>query len=396
MPPRKKREDATDSAVKPVEDFTAELISSLNKDMGQRVAFNLSSDEAPTVVKQWVSTGSRQLDYAIAGRSGGGLPVGRIVEIFGPPSIGKSHIAYASAQNIQNMGGLVVYIDTENATSIEKLKMMGIDVSKRFVYCDTHCTGEAFTIAEKTVLKAKDLASTSKAPILVVWDSVAATSPKAELEGDYDSSTIGLQARTISKGMRKITGIIGDTNALMFCCNQIRQKIGVMYGDPNVTPGGMAIPFHASVRISLTGGGHLKHPKTGEIYGIEVNAFIKKNKISAPYRKVSFEIHFGKGIVEHEQIFDVLRQHGPVKSKDYEIRIEGEQAWKQLLVTSNQTGEHLVEKKFHKADFDAIIKDPEYSLFIDEAIDAAYANSFVDPSNENAGSVDDEKDPENE
>jgi recombination protein RecA len=124
-------------------DFTSELISSLNKENGTRIAYNLSEDESPTHVKSWVSTGSTLLDYIVSNRRGGGLPVGRIIEIFGPPSIGKSHIATQIARSTQQMGGICVYIDTENATSVENLQALGVDVTKRFVYVDTHCTEES-------------------------------------------------------------------------------------------------------------------------------------------------------------------------------------------------------------------------------------------------------------
>ena len=216
------------------DDFTSELISSLNKDHGSRIAYNLAVDTSPTHVKRWISSGSKQLDLVISNRAKGGLPEGRIVEIFGPPSIGKSHIATQIARSTQSMGGIVVYIDTENGTSVENLAALGVDVSKRFVYVDTHCTEEVLDIAEKTILKAKAMAK--DVPITIIWDSVAASSPKAELEGAYDKDTIGLQARAISKGMRKITGVIGDQNVLFVILNQIRTKIGVMHGDPTTTP----------------------------------------------------------------------------------------------------------------------------------------------------------------
>lgn len=211
-------------------DFTADLIKSLNKERGTRVAYNLSTDESPTHVSRWISTGSKQLDYIISNRQNGGLPEGRIVEIFGPPSIGKSHIATQIAKSTQEMGGIVVYIDTENATSVENLRMLGVDIAKRFVYVDTHCTEEVLSIAESTIIKAK--AMDKDVPVTIIWDSVAATSPKAELTGDYDKESIGLQARAISKGMRKITGVIANEKVLMVCLNQTRTKIGVMYGDP--------------------------------------------------------------------------------------------------------------------------------------------------------------------
>jgi recombination protein RecA len=208
-----------------VDDMMKDLITSINKEFGTRVAYNLSEMEAPTIVKRWIDTGSIQLNYAIKNAAGGGYPEGRIIEISGPPSIGKSHLAYHAAAIAQKMGGLVVYVDTENATPVQKLAEMGIDVRKRFVYCDSHCTEEVFSIIESTITKAKQIIE-KNVPIVVIWDSVAATSPKAELEGEYEDNTIGLQARVISKGMRKITGVIGQNNVTLLCLNQIREKIG--------------------------------------------------------------------------------------------------------------------------------------------------------------------------
>tara|TARA_R110001592_G_scaffold279617_1_gene547037 strand:+ start:1099 stop:2250 length:1152 start_codon:yes stop_codon:yes gene_type:complete len=359
-------------AKKETEDFTSDLIASLNKDHGSRVAYNLSQDESPTHVKRWISTGSKLLDYICSNRKNGGLPEGRIVEIFGPPSIGKSHIATQIARTTQAMGGIVVYIDTENATSVENLAMLGVDVSRRFVYVDTHCTEEVFKVAESTILKTKGMSK--DVPITIVWDSVAASSPKAELLGDYDKESIGLQARAISKGMRKITGVIGQTNTLFIILNQIRTKIGVMYGDPDVTPGGKAIPFHASTRIKLGAGQQIKDGD--DVIGIHVSAKTIKNKVAPPFRKIDFEIHFGVGIKEHEQIFDLLRKNGPEIIDDKEVSVSGTGAWKSITITDTTSGEILAEKKFHKPKFNEIMLDPEYSQHIDDLLEKAMIKQF--------------------
>ena len=347
-------------------DFTIDLIESLNREHGAKIAYNLAYDVSPTHVKRWISTGSRQLDYIISNRKNGGLPEGRIVEIFGPPSIGKSHVAIQIARSTQHMAGIVVYIDTENATSVENLSALGVDIEKRFVYVDTHCTEEVLSIAEATIMKAK--AMDKDVPITIIWDSVAASSPKAELVGDYDKDSIGLQARAISKGMRKITGVIGNQNVLFVILNQIRTKIGVMYGDPTTTPGGKAIPFHSSVRIKL-GAGQTIENKDKEIIGIHVSAKTIKNKVAPPFRTAKFEIHFGVGIREHEQIFDLLRKHGKETIDDYEVHISGTGAWKALTVSNAKTGEVFKEKKFHKSDFQEVMNDEFLGSLIEKMLE---------------------------
>ena len=357
------------------DDFTEDLIKSLNKEHGTRVAYNLEYDTSPTHVKRWISTGSKQLDYIVSNRTNGGLPEGRIVEIFGPPSIGKSHIAIQIARTTQQLDGIVVYIDTENATSVENLKLLGVNISKRFVYVDTHCTEEVLSIAESTILKAR--AMEKDVPVTIIWDSVAASSPKAELDGDYEKNSIGLQARTISKGMRKITGVIGNQNVLFVILNQTRTKIGVMYGDPTTTPGGKAIPFHSSVRIKLGAGQKIEN-KDKEVIGIHVSAKTIKNKVAPPFRTINFEIHFGKGIQEHEQVFDLLRKFGAATVGENEIKVAGSGAWKTLSVVNVETGEAVVEKKFYKNEFDQVWEDETYASYINSLLEVCLVRKMSD------------------
>lgn len=219
----------TDNAAKSTQnnadnEFASDLIRAINKEAGSTIAFNLSTDDAPTNIKRWISSGSKQLDFILSNKKEGGFPEGRIIEIQGPASSGKSHIAYEICKSTQKLGGIVVYIDTENATSLENLKSVGVDVGPKFVFIQETCMEEIFKIIENVIEKARSMKA--NVPVTVVWDSIAASAPKAEIEGDYDQNTIGLAARILSKGFRKITHVIGDKNVLLVLLNQQRQKIG--------------------------------------------------------------------------------------------------------------------------------------------------------------------------
>jgi len=382
----------------PVDNFTSALIKDLNREMKDRVAYNLSTDESPTHVKRWIPTGSRLLDYIVSNQRNGGLPEGRIVEISGDPGLGKSHVAAQICRCAQEMGGLAVYIDTENATSPENLELLGVNIARQFVYVSEQATENVLKIAEKTMIKARQL--TKDVPVVIVWDSVAASSPLAELHGDYDDNSIGLQARTISQGMRKITGVIADNNVLFVILNQTRTKIGVMYGDPITTPGGKAIPFHSSVRIFLRGGKPIKN-EFGDVIGINVKAKTIKDKVAPPFRQAEFEIHFGYGIREDKQILELLRLHGPAQVGDKIIMVGNFKgsAWSKLLVLDanefsidecfdfdkkkdkycwpkksdyeklNMESRALVYKAFYPSDFQALLRNSEYCSYLDDLLE---------------------------
>lgn len=358
-----------------LDDFSQELIRQLNKDHGSNIAFNLASDDAPTNVRRWISTGSVELDYIISNQRDGGFPEGRIVEIQGPPSCGKSHIGFEVAKATQKMGGIVVYVDTENATSPENLASLNIDVARRFVFVQTSCTEEILSVIESTILKARSM--TKDIPVTVIWDSVSQSSPKAELEGDYDQNTIGLQARVLSKGMRKIASVIGGQKVLLLLMSQQRTKIGVMYGDPTTTSGGMAVPYAASTRVKINTGSPVKN-KQEQVIGIEVTAKTIKNKVGRPFREATFQIHFGVGVVDHENLFDSLREYcdknGPANVDGVLVSVEGAGAWKNWRgISAKDKNDVVFDIKFFKDDFgNKVIKKPEYTKYFKGLCDAAF------------------------
>lgn len=378
-----------------IDNLSKELIADLNKSFGTRVAYNLSTDVSPTHVKRWIPVSSRLLNYVIANRRGGGLPEGRIIEIAGQPSSGKSHIAFDLAIAVQRMGGLVVYIDTENAVMVDRLGELGINTAKRFVYADTHCTEEVFQIIEKIILKAKDIID-KNVPILIVWDSVAATSPKAELEGDITDQTMGLQARVIAKGMRKITGIIGQNNVTLLCLNQVKDKVGVTFGDPSFTPGGKAIPFHASVRIRLQGNSPIK--KGDEVIGIAVTAVIKKNKVARPHRQAEFDIIFGKGIDESAKLYDLMAKNcekdGPFEFEGKSYTVGGGGAWKEFVCSDPKTGEVFFEKKFNKGNFTELFNDAQHGPILESMLEKMMVIESLAVVDEGESPTDDEDETE--
>jgi protein RecA len=286
---------------------------------------------------------------------------------------GKSHLAFEAARATQAMGGVVVYIDTENATSPENLKDLGINVHKNFVFIQTNCTEEVLKYAEMAIMKSRSM--NKDVPMTIIWDSVAACSPKAELEGQYEDNSIGLQARVLSKGMRKISNVIANQKVLFLLINQQRMKIGVMYGDPTTTPGGSAIPYATSVRLRVMSPTPIKAEKE-RIIGVTVEVKVIKNKVAKPFRSAELSIIFGKGIVDDEQVFDVLRAHcdakGAVKAGGKRLLIEGSGGWKTFQVADDTTGEILHEVKFYKAEFrEKVLSVPEFQGYIGDLLEAA-------------------------
>jgi recombination protein RecA len=314
------------------------LIEEINKSMGQ-IAYSLGEEEAPSDIKELVSTGSTVLDTIISndlpeilGLPNGGLPPGRIVEIHGDSSTGKSLIGNHILINTQKMGGIPILFDEENAISIEFLKRMGMKIGQEardaglsnLVYLQAGTCEDVFDTMEKIIMKMRDLNSDKL--ITIVWDSVASTPTKEEVEKGYDEKTMAVKARVLSLGLRKLTAILGKQRVLLVFINQVRAKFGVMFGDPTTTTGGFAIPFHSSVRIKLYKNGEIKD-KSGAAMGVGVKAKVIKNRLSAPGRQAEFCVYFAKGIDDLESNFNALVKIEIIKkptTQSYELDFNGQ------------------------------------------------------------------------
>ncbi|MCU7931773.1 MAG: recombinase RecA [Candidatus Thiodiazotropha sp. (ex Codakia rugifera)] len=243
-----------------------------------------------------ISTGSLTLDIALGI---GGLPKGRVVEIYGPESSGKTTLTLQVVAEAQKMGGTAAFIDAEHALDPQYAEKLGVNVDELLV--SQPDTGEQ-------ALEITDMLVRSGAVDVVVIDSVAALTPKAEIEGDMGDSHVGLQARLMSQALRKLTANIKRTNCMVIFINQIRMKIGVMFGSPETTTGGNALKFYASVRLDIRRIGAIK--KGDEVVGNDTRVKVVKNKVAPPFKQVQFEILYGEGISHEGEIIELGVQQG--------------------------------------------------------------------------------------
>ncbi len=264
-------------------------ISQIEKEFGKGAIMRLG--ESVKLDVEALSTGILTLDYAIGI---GGLPRGRIIEVFGPESSGKTTLALSCIAETQKRGGICAFIDAEHAFDPYYAKKLGINLDDLLV--SQPDTGEqALEIAETLVR--------SNAVDLIVVDSVAALVPKAEIEGEMGDSFVGLQARLMSQALRKLTGAISKSKTCVIFINQIREKIGIMFGSPETTPGGRALKFYASVRIDLRRKGSIT--QEGKVIGNRIVARIVKNKVAPPFKEASFEILYEEGVSKLGALIDV-------------------------------------------------------------------------------------------
>ena len=289
-------------------DALATALAQIEKQFGKGAVMKLGDNAAMQV--DAISTGSIGLDLALGV---GGVPRGRIIEVYGPESSGKTTLALHVLAEAQKKGGDVAFIDVEHALDPVYAEALGVDINNLLV--SQPDTGEqAMEICEALVR--------SGAIDAIVVDSVAAMVPRAEIEGEMGDSHVGLQARLMSQAMRKLTSVIGKTNTVCIFINQLREKVGIMFGNPETTPGGRALKFYASVRLDIRRSEAIKNGT--EIIGNKVNGKVVKNKVAPPFKTASIEIMYGEGISYVAELLDLCVDHEIIRKSGAWFSYQGE------------------------------------------------------------------------
>ena len=284
-------------------------LAQIDKQFGKGSVMRLG--ERPVIQTAVIPTGSIALDVALGV---GGLPRGRVVEIYGPESSGKTTVALHAVANAQRAGGIAAFIDAEHALDPEYAKALGVDTDALLV--SQPDTGEQ-------ALEIADMLVRSGAIDIIVIDSVAALVPRAEIEGEMGDSHVGLQARLMSQALRKITGVLSNTGTTAIFINQLREKIGVMFGSPETTTGGRALKFYASVRLDVR---RIESLKDGtDVVGNRTRVKVVKNKVAAPFKQAEFDIMYGKGISREGSLIDVGVEQAIIRKSGAWYTYDGDQ-----------------------------------------------------------------------
>jgi len=327
------------------DDLAKVIQGELNKQFKhQKVAYFLDGDENPTDVTDFISTGSTMLDIAISNRPNGGVAVGKITELNGLEGSGKSLIGSHLLASTQKKDGIAVYIDTESAVSQEFLRAIGVDTTK-MLYVHLETVEEIFDTIETIVTKIRESNKDKLVTILV--DSLAAASTKVEMDADFDKDGWATaKAIIISKAMRKITQMIARQKVALVFTNQLRQKLGVMFGDPWTTSGGKALPFHSSTRVRFKNAGQIKDTSKKNTIGIKIKGQVIKNRLGPPMRTAEFPLYFDTGIADYDSWLTVMKEHKICK-------VGG--SWYTLSQYDTETGELIKDHKFQSKDFEELM-----------------------------------------
>ena len=337
----------------------ATAMSQIERDFGAGSIMKLGENTRMEV--QAIHTGSLSLDFALGI---GGVPRGRIVEIFGPESSGKTTVALHILAEVQKIGGTSAFIDAEHALDPVYAKALGVNINDLLV-SQPDCGEDALEICEAL--------ARSGAVDAIVVDSVAALVPRQEIEGDMGQSMVGVQARMMSQAMRKLSGVISKSNCVVIFINQIREKVGVMYGNPETTPGGRALKFFASVRIDVRKTEQLKDGNN--VYGNHVKCKIVKNKVAPPFRVAEFDILYGKGISAGGEILDfaialdIIKKSGSWFSYNGERIGQGKDKVRQLLESNPELMAEVEAKVRAMSEQAGSAMDQEFEVDEDDDFD---------------------------
>ena len=310
----------------------------IEKDYGKGAVMRLGDDDRPPI--QAISSGNTAIDVALGI---GGFPRGRVVEIYGPESSGKTTVTLHAIAEAQKAGGIAAFIDAEHALDPEYARLLGVDTDNLLV--SQPDTGEQ-------ALEIADMLVRSGAIDIIVVDSVAALTPKAEIEGEMGDSHVGLQARLMSQALRKMTGALYNSGTTAIFINQLREKIGVMFGSPETTTGGKALKFYSSVRCDIRRIQTLKYGL--DLIGMCTKIKIVKNKVSPPFKVAEFDIMYGEGISRESSIIDLAVENNIVKKSGSWFTYEGEQLGqgkekvRQFLKSNPELSDELEQKIFQK------------------------------------------------